>query len=257
MSHLINTKYDTLCNDKESDIYQHLPTLYRYAKECETIFETGVRGCVSSWAFIKGLLENGSSKKYILMNDLYECGIQELLDSVKGLDIQVEYVWKNNLTLDMSGNVDLTFIDTWHVYGQLKRELEKFSKTTNKYIILHDTTVDGIYGETLRNKTFHGTFRFYMADVINLFYNELQKGVPPNYAAHLAQEYFNEKHIGNMMKGIQEIHEESKSTGIPLEEIIGGLQKAVDEFLSSNPQWILHEKYENNYGLTILKRVSM
>ena len=45
---------------------------------------------------------------------------------------------------------DLTFIDTWHVYGQLKRELEKFAVFTNKYIILHDTTVDEIHGETIR-----------------------------------------------------------------------------------------------------------
>lgn len=28
------------------------------------------------------------------------------------------------------------FIDTWHVYEELKRELNKFSKITNKYIIL-------------------------------------------------------------------------------------------------------------------------
>jgi len=50
----------------------------------------------------------------------------------------------------MEENVDLTFIDTWHVYAQLKRELDKFSKTTNKYIIMHDTTVDEFYGETIR-----------------------------------------------------------------------------------------------------------
>jgi hypothetical protein len=36
------------------------------------------------------------------------------------------------------------------VYGQLKRELTKFSKITNKYIIMHDTTIDGIEGETIR-----------------------------------------------------------------------------------------------------------
>ena len=27
----------------------------------------------------------------------------------------------------------MTFIDTWHVYAQLKRELKKFSRFTNKY----------------------------------------------------------------------------------------------------------------------------
>ena len=46
---------------------------------------------------------------------------------------------------------DLTFIDTWHIYGQLKRELDKFSKITKKYIIMHDTEIDGIQGETIRN----------------------------------------------------------------------------------------------------------
>jgi len=45
----------------------------------------------------------------------------------------------------------MTFIDTWHVYAQLKRELDKFSVFTNKYIIMHDTTVDEIYGETIRS----------------------------------------------------------------------------------------------------------
>lgn len=62
----------------------------------------------------------------------------------------MEYQWINDLNLEVNGNYDLTFIDTWHVYGQLKRELEKFSPLTNKYIIMHDTTVDEIYGETLR-----------------------------------------------------------------------------------------------------------
>ena len=60
------------------------------------------------------------------------------------------YEWKNNLQLELNQNYDITFIDTWHIYGQLKRELNKFSKITNKYIIMHDTTVDEIYGESIR-----------------------------------------------------------------------------------------------------------
>jgi hypothetical protein len=62
----------------------------------------------------------------------------------------ISYIWKNDLDLDIKENADMTFIDTWHVYGQLKRELEKFSKVTNKYIIMHDTTVDEWEGETIR-----------------------------------------------------------------------------------------------------------
>jgi hypothetical protein len=150
MAEHINSKYNKLCEIR-SDINEHLPTLYRYSKECERIFETGVRGCVSSWAFTKGLLENGKSNKVLFMNDISPCNIQELLDSTKSLPITIQYTWINNLQLNLPYTVDMTFIDTWHVYGQLKRELEKFSKITNKYIIMHDTLIDGIYGETVRS----------------------------------------------------------------------------------------------------------
>ena len=133
------------------DINEHLTTLYNYSKECDSVFETGVRGCVSSWAFLYGLLDNNSTnKKTLYMNDINVCDVDELISVSKNLDIDIKYEWKNNLLLELNQNFDITFIDTWHIYGQLKRELDKFSKITNKYIIMHDTTVDEIYGETLR-----------------------------------------------------------------------------------------------------------
>jgi hypothetical protein len=138
-----------LCQN-QSDINEHLPTLYKYASECESVFESGVRGCVSSWALVNGLMSNGKVSRRIFLNDITSCPIQDLLDATKDLDIVVNYEWINNLNLELSENVDLTFIDTWHVYGQLKRELAKFAPRTNKYIILHDTTVDEVYGETIR-----------------------------------------------------------------------------------------------------------
>jgi len=135
------------------DINEHLPTLYQYAKECTRILETGVRGCVSSWSLVCGLLDNEHphGKRYMLLNDIKECTIAEFLQCTQLLDIQIESQWKNNLDLTLEENVDMTFIDTWHVYGQLKRELAKFAPITNKYIIMHDTTVDEIVGETIRN----------------------------------------------------------------------------------------------------------
>ena len=145
----IRTTYTILCNTR-SDIHEHLPTLYKYATECESIVECGVRGCVSSWALTCGLLDNNKPTKSILLNDLTRCNIQGLLDATKGLPIKVNYEWKNDLDLVLPANVDMVFIDTWHVYGHLKRELAKFSKVTTKYIAMHDTTVDGVYGETIR-----------------------------------------------------------------------------------------------------------
>lgn len=146
---LIREKYLSLCQTP-SDIFEHLPTLCKYASDCESVLELGVRGCVSSWAFLYGLLLNEKSKKFLLMNDLVPCDIHELLNASKQTDVVVQYYWVNDLQLNLQTEVDLTFIDTWHVYGQLKRELEKFSSITKKYIIMHDTTVDEIYGESIR-----------------------------------------------------------------------------------------------------------
>lgn len=141
-------------SNKSSDINEHLPTLYTYAKECDRILETGVRGCISSWALVCGLIDspNQEHSKYILLNDIDVCDISELLECTINLPIQIDYQWISNLNMDLSTNdyFDLVFIDTWHVYGQLKRELAKFSPITNKYIIMHDTTVDEFDGESIR-----------------------------------------------------------------------------------------------------------
>lgn len=135
----------------KTDISEHLPTLYKYASECESVFETGVNEVISSWAFAYGLLNNGKEKKQLFMNDITYCNIDELLNYTKNTTLKIDYEWVNNLQLDLKQNYDIVFIDTWHVYGQLKRELAKLSKYANKYIIMHDTTVDEIYGETIRN----------------------------------------------------------------------------------------------------------
>jgi hypothetical protein len=198
--------YENLCSIP-SDINEHLPTLQRYAEECDSVFETGVRGCVSSWALTHGLLNNKrETQKILLLNDITERDVNHLLSVASTENIRIDCVWKNNLLLDLSETYDLTFIDTWHIYGQLKRELEKFSKITNKYIIMHDTTVDEWHGETIRS-------------------------------------------------GWNSVHQ-SLDSGFPLEEINKGLWPAIEEFLNNNSNWILHERFTNNNGLTILKRIN-
>ena len=152
----IQNKYMALCNTP-SDINEHLPILCQLATECSSILDLesgiGVRGIISSWALINGLLidENTNFKKTLFLNDLQVCNIQELLEYTNNINIDIKYQWINCLDLEFNGGTfDLVFIDTWHVYGQLKRELEKFSKLSNKYIVMHDTTVDEYEGETIR-----------------------------------------------------------------------------------------------------------
>jgi len=206
MFNLVEEKYQILSNT-QSDIFEHLPTLRKYASECESILEMGVRRCVSSWALALGLLENGNSIKRLYMNDINVCNTDEIENATKETELQIKTIWKNNLEVDLEEDVDLAFIDTWHVYGQLKRELARFAPRTRKYIIMHDTTIDEIRGESLRT---------------------IHKCDP---------------------------EEQSRVSGIPIDEILKGLGPAIDEFLSDNSDWVLHEKFTNNYGLTILKRV--
>lgn len=191
-----------------SDINEHLYTLSKYASECESVFETGVRGCVSSWAFLHGLLHNDQCIKKLFMNDIEDVtsNIHELLVVSENLPITITYQWINNLDLDFHDETyDLTFIDTWHVYGQLKRELSKFAPITNKYIIMHDTTIDEWFGETIRQN-------------LDPFTQSQQSGIPEN-------------------------------------EITVGLWPAIEEFLQTHHEWILHQRFYNNNGLTILKRI--
>jgi hypothetical protein len=67
---LLEAKYITLCNTSR-DINEHLPTLKAYAQECSSVFETGVRGVISSYALLYGLVENKNiTDKVIFLNDV-------------------------------------------------------------------------------------------------------------------------------------------------------------------------------------------
>lgn len=145
----LDLEYYMVCRNW-SDINEHVPTLSKYASQSQSVIELGVRNGVSSWGFLHGLMKNGSTIKKMLMVDIEPCNVTYFMNIANNLPVDVSYVWMNDLDVDIQGTWDLTFIDTWHVYGQLKRELNKYSKVTNKYIIMHDTEVDAVYGETLR-----------------------------------------------------------------------------------------------------------
>ena len=48
---------------------------------------------------------------------------------------------------------------------------------------------------------------------------------------------------------------QSIQSGFPVDEITKGLWPAIEEFLQNNDEWVLHERYTNNNGLTILKKI--
>jgi hypothetical protein len=140
--------FQHMCN-APSDINEHLPTLYEYTKKCNSIVECGVRNVVSSYAFGAGLLGNNDNS-YTLIDPYKSNQIDGFLKLCKHEGINATFVEQSDIRCPLV-KTDLLFIDTWHVYGHLKRELAYWHSSVNKYIIMHDTTVDEWTGETIRN----------------------------------------------------------------------------------------------------------
>jgi hypothetical protein len=135
---------------RPSDINEHLPTLRKYATKCSVIAEMGVRGGLSTWAFIQGLVENREQTKELVCVDIDNLDLTEIINIAKDAGVNVKFIKDDSAKVDLGKRVDLLFIDTWHVYAHLKRELDFHHSNVEKYIIMHDTTVDAILGESIR-----------------------------------------------------------------------------------------------------------
>jgi hypothetical protein len=131
-----------------SDINEHLPVLLSYTKQCSSVVECGVRNAVSSWAFAYGLLGT-QDNRYTLIDIYKSSSIDQFLAECRAVDVNASFIEGSDLDCPLV-NTDLLFIDTWHIYGHLKRELARWNGSVRKFIILHDTTVDEVWGETLR-----------------------------------------------------------------------------------------------------------
>lgn len=175
----------------KSDINEHIDTLIQYGSDCSHVTEMGVRGGNSTFAFIFSKPEKLISYDV----NLPTINVDELSEVANENEVDFTFIQSNVLDIEIE-ETDLLFIDTWHAYIQLKRELELHGNKSTKYIIIHDTETFGYID-----------------------------GGTPHYD--------------------DEIPKDRKR----------GLWPAIEEFVESNPHWIIHKKYENNNGLTILKRI--
>lgn len=174
---MIEEKYTHLCQ-MPSDINEHLPTLRRYAEQCDFIVELGVRKIVSTWAFLAGKSKRLISVDITHPKD-YGGDLWEVEGAAREAGITFDFALKSSLDIDLPEH-DLLFIDTLHTYEQLAAELNRHHKQARKFIIMHDTNL---------------------------------AGDPDN------------------------------------------MRKAVNDFLDSHTEWEVAEHFDNNNGLTILKRV--
>jgi Methyltransferase domain len=213
---------------RPSDIYEHIETLYQYAKQCQHITECGVRAAVSSWAFLKGLQDNGAVVKRLVGVDIeYHPNIGHVEAAANQNGISFRFIHMNDVMAVLEPT-DLLFIDTWHNYGHLKRELATHADKTKRFIILHDTTVDEHHGEDIR-----------------------MRGI----AQHIQPGHTLDDVVRIVRQTCPELVAVAEKAGYPLKEVACGLRPAVEEFLASHPEWRLRERFTNCNGLTVLERV--
>lgn len=134
----IEDYYQLACT-RPSEIHEHLPTIRRYAEQCEHVTEMGVSAGKSSWAIVAA-----RPKRHRLydINAACENPVRKQLALEAGIDYLFHAADTGNPATVIEPT-DLLFIDTWHTYDQLKREFELHASKVRKFIILHDTTIFG------------------------------------------------------------------------------------------------------------------
>ena len=142
---MIDAEYTRACNEA-SDISEHVSRLRMYATKVQHVTEMGVRSGVSTRGWLHGL-PSGSD---LVCYDLSPLdGLVPLVSEAAAKGVDMRLICANVLHVNIEPT-DILFIDTFHVYGQLKRELARHAHHAKHLIVLHDTTVDGDAGEFLR-----------------------------------------------------------------------------------------------------------
>lgn len=118
----------------ESDIHQHLFTLYLLSKDCKHVTEMGSRWGHSTFSILAS-----DVPEFIAYDLQANSNIEMAINLAKKEKKNFKFIEKNVLEIEIEPT-DMLFIDTWHKYGQLIEELRLHSKNVNKYIVLHDTT---------------------------------------------------------------------------------------------------------------------
>src|SRR5215510_12628375 len=132
-----------------SPINHHLPTLRKYAVDCEHVTEFGVQAGLSTTAFLEAW------PRYLVSYDIvFDLRLLELIalgemkwayhDEFTCLFDPTVWNYKMGSSLKVEiDQTDLLFIDTVHTYLQLRDELHQHHSKVNRYIILHDTETFG------------------------------------------------------------------------------------------------------------------
>lgn len=123
------------------DCSEHLITLYDLARECEHITELGTHRGNSTIAFVR------ARPFCIHAYDIKEHPRAKQIEAL-ALCMNIDFHYHIESTTEATiEETDLLFVDSLHVYDQVKKELELHGNKAKKYLVFHDTETWGKRGE--------------------------------------------------------------------------------------------------------------
>lgn len=127
----------------KSDINEHLPVLRGLASECRHVTEFGLRTGVSTIALI-------CAEPEILISYDIDPGMEEsyqrLNPFAKQLGVHFTFICEDTGKI-ICDPTDMLFIDTWHNFVHIEKELALSGMQARKYLVFHDTVTFGQRGE--------------------------------------------------------------------------------------------------------------
>lgn len=126
--------------DEQVDMAPHYRTLTRYALECISIVEFGVRGGVSTWALLDGLPADG----LLYSVDVIDCIVPPRVSADPRWFFFVGDDLDPVIQRKLPKLADLVFIDTSHTYEQTVGELAYAATMRPARIVMHDYVMEPV-----------------------------------------------------------------------------------------------------------------
>ena len=122
------------------DMAPHIATLTKLARASRTIVEFGVRGGVSTWAFLDGLPATGS----LYSVDIVDCDVPPRVSADPRWTFIVGDDLDPAVQAQLPDRADLVFIDTSHEYKQSVAELAYAQTFLPDLIVMHDYVMEPV-----------------------------------------------------------------------------------------------------------------
>ena len=126
----------------KSDISAHLGILHALAAGCESVVEFGTRSGMSTSAFL------AARPRWLVCYDLSFDHIdrEAFIDAAEAQGTTIIFVEMDTSTLYITP-ADMLFVDTVHTYAHVKREIRNNHNLVRRYMVFHDTALNGQVSE--------------------------------------------------------------------------------------------------------------